>query len=95
MSDTEEAKQAKPRKKNYKKFKKYHDKLAQRGVVYLPQIPNFMSANSLRNRFLKFGVQRIYLVPKYSKKDAENDKLKKKEKKWNKYKEGWMEFERK
>ncbi len=67
-------------------FQKYHAKLSKRGVCYFAQIPTKMTVAELRSHFSKYGISRIYLVPKKHQGSNHSNKF-------QKYEEGWMEFD--
>ena len=60
----------------------YKEKIRRSGIVFISYIPENMKVMDIKNKFEKYGVNRIYLVP-----DKHN-----KSKKYLKFKEGWVEF---
>ena len=60
----------------------YKEKVKRSGIIYISYIPDNMKVLDLKEKFEKFSVNRIYLVPEKVQKS----------KKFLKYKEGWVEF---
>jgi len=49
-------------------FKKYHKKMQRRGVCYFSEIPKSFNVHKIKLFFEMYKVERIYLVPRKTKK---------------------------
>ena len=89
MEENDKLEKEKKQKKLKSDFEKFHQKMLNRGVCYLSQLPKGYNVNQVRKFFMKYRVARVYFVPK----TQSNKNMDKKQRR--KYKEGWIEFENK